>query len=289
MLRRTLLWISRLTLSAALISSTLIRPLSAQVPVVNGVTFAGIADWDGDGHKDIVAKDSTGVLWLYPGESKRGYSQQSRFQIGHGWNGFTFAGIADWDGDGHQDIVAKDPTGVLWLYPGESKRGYSQQSRVQIGHGWNGFTFAGIADWDGDGHQDIVAKDPTGVLWLYAGESKRDYSQQSRVQIGHGWNGFTFAGIADWDGDGHQDIVAKDPTSVLWLYAGESKRGYSQQSRVQIGHGWNGFTFADIADWDGDGHQDIVAKDPTSVLWLYAGESKRDYSQQSRVQIGHGW
>ena len=51
--------------------------------------------------------------------------------------GFTFAGIADWDGDGNQDIVARDNRdGLLWLYPGQSKRGYSQQSRVQIGNGW---------------------------------------------------------------------------------------------------------------------------------------------------------
>jgi hypothetical protein len=133
MLKRTLLCVSGLTLCAALIISSLIKPLHAQQV---RYTFAGLADWDGDSSKDIVARDATGLLWLYPGESNRGYSQQSRVQIGNGWNGYTFAGLADWDGDGSQDIVARDATGLLWLYPGESKRGYSQQSRVQIGNGW---------------------------------------------------------------------------------------------------------------------------------------------------------
>ncbi|MBD2437756.1 VCBS repeat-containing protein [Nostoc sp. FACHB-110] len=155
--------------------------------------------------------------------------------------GYTFAGLADWDGDGRQDIVARDnTTGLLWLYPGDRTRGYSSQARVQIGNGWNTYTFAGLADWDGDGRQDIVARDnTTGLLWLYPGDRKRGYSSQARVQIGNGWNTYTFAGLADWDGDGRQDIVARDNTTrLLWLYPGDRTRGYSSQARVQIGNGW---------------------------------------------------
>ena len=252
-------------------------------------TFAGLGDWDGDGHQDLVAKDTEGLLWLYPGDSKRGYSRYQRVQVGNGWNEFTFAGLGDWDGDGHQDLVAKDANGLLWLYPGDSKRGYSRYQRVQVGNGWNEFTFAGLGDWDGDGHQDLVAKDANGLLWLYPGDSKRGYSRYQRVQVGNGWNEFTFAGLGDWDGDGHQDLVAKDANGLLWLYPGDSKRGYSRYQRVQVGNGWNEFTFAGLGDWDGDGHQDLVAKDANGLLWLYPGDSKRGYSRYQRVQVGNGW
>jgi hypothetical protein len=45
--------------------------------------------------------------------------------------------VADWDRDGHQDIIVReDNTGLLWLYPGQSQRGYSTAARVQIGNGW---------------------------------------------------------------------------------------------------------------------------------------------------------
>jgi len=286
MFKQALLCLSKLILLAALVSSVSASRLYAQAAQF---TFAGLADWDGDGHQDIVARDSTGLLWLYPGDSSRGYSQFDRVQIGNGWKGFTFAGLADWDSDGHQDIVARDSTGLLWLYPGDSSRGYSQVDRVQIGNGWKGYTSAGLADWDGDGHQDIVARDSTGLLWLYPGDSSRGYSQVDRVQIGNGWKGYTFAGLADWDSDGHQDIVARDSTGLLWLYPGDSSRGYSQVDRVQIGNGWKGYTSAGLADWDSDGHQDIVARDSTGILWLYPGDSSRGYSQVDRVQIGNGW
>ncbi|AGL17236.1 VCBS repeat-containing protein [Actinoplanes sp. N902-109] len=159
-------------------------PAAAYTP---GYTFAGVADWDRDGHQDIIARDSTGLLWLYPGQSVRGYSSAARVQIGNGWGPFTVAGVADWDRDGNQDIIARDSSGLLWLYPGQSVRGYSSAARVQIGNGWGPFTVAGAADWDRDGHQDIIARDGNGLLWLYPGQSVRGYSSAYPVQIGNGW------------------------------------------------------------------------------------------------------
>ena len=264
-------------------------PASTTALYQAGYTFAGLADWDGNGHQDIVARDSAGLLWLYPGQSVRGYSSVPRVQIGNGWNPYTFAGLVDWDRDGHQDIVTRDSAGLLWLYPGQSVRGYSSVPRVQIGNGWNPYTFAGLADWDRDGHQDIVTRDSAGLLWLYPGQSVRGYSSVPRVQIGNGWNPYTFAGLADWDRDGHQDIVTRDSAGLLWLYPGQSVRGHSSVPRVQIGNGWNPYTFAGLADWDRDGHQDIVTRDSAGLLWLYPGQSVRGYSGEPRVQIGNGW
>jgi hypothetical protein len=257
-------------------------------------TFAGVADWDRDGNQDIVVRqNSNGDLWLYPGESTRAYSSQQRVKIGNGWNGYTFAGVADYDRDGNQDIVVRnDANGDLWLYPGQSVRGYSTLGRYKIGNGWNGYTFAGLADYDRDGHVDIVTRnDANGDLWLYPGESVRGYSSQQRVKIGNGWNGYAFAGLSDWDRDGHVDILTRsNANGDLWLYPGESVRGYSSQQRVKIGNGWNGYTVGGLSDYDRDGSQDIVVRNDSSHdLWLYPGQSVRAYSTVPPVKIGNGW
>jgi DNA-directed RNA polymerase specialized sigma24 family protein len=257
-----------------------------------GITFAGLADWNGDDHPDILMRDGAGTLWLYPGDGQRRYSSHPPVRMGDGWGDVTFAGIADWDGDGHQDILARDAAGDLWLYPGDGDGGY-RRPPARIGNGWNDFTFAGIADWDNNDCQDIMAKDSAGALWVYPGDCSGGFSQPP-VQIGNGWNDFTFAGLADWDGDlgrryGGQDILARDGAGTLWLYPGDSTLGYSRHPRVQIGNGWNGFTFAGLADWNGDGHQDIVARDPTGLLWLYLGQGVAEYRGLARVQIGNGW
>ncbi|MEO3743449.1 trypsin-like serine protease [Plantactinospora sp. B5E13] len=254
----------------------------------------GALDWDGDGHQDIVTRENTtGDLWLYPGESRRGLSTTPRVRIGNGWNGYTFFGAADWDGDGHQDILTRnDTTGDLWLYPGQSRRGYSSLAPVRLTTGLAGHTPFGVTDWDGDGHRDLVVRqDGNGSLLLQPGTGSRAPLTTARVQIGVGWNAYSPYGLTDWDGDGHRDVVARDnDTGDLWLYPGESRRGMSTTPRVRIGNGWTGYTLFGAVDWDRDGHQDVVTRNNTTGdLWLYPGESRRGMSTTPPVRIGWGW
>jgi hypothetical protein len=274
---------------AAVLTAGFSSVASAQDAPASHYRFFGIGDWDRDGHLDLVARNPAGDLMLYPGESRRGYSQTQPIKIGNGWNGFTFFGMGDWDGDGHQDLVARNTAGDLMLYPGESQRGYSQTQPIKIGNGWDGFSFFGMGDWDGDGHRDLVGRNPAGDLMLYPGESRRGYSQTQPIKIGNGWNGFTFFGMGDWDRDGHLDLVGRNAAGDLMLYPGESQRGYSQTQPIKIGNGWNGFAFFGMGDWDGDGHQDLVGRNTAGDLMLYPGESRRGYSQTQPIKIGNGW
>ncbi|KXK60082.1 hypothetical protein AWW66_20710 [Micromonospora rosaria] len=160
----------------------------------------GTTDWDRDGHQDIVAReDATGTLWLYLGDSRRGYPQAVPVRIGTGWAGHTPLGVADWDRDGNPDVLARqDSTGEPWLHPGTGTRGVPGTTRVLLGWGWNSFTSFGVTDWDRDGHRDIVARDnDTGTLWLYPGDSRRGVPTVGRVQIGNGWAGFSPFGAVD--------------------------------------------------------------------------------------------
>jgi trypsin/VCBS repeat protein len=257
-------------------------------------TQFGVADWDHDGHQDIITRnEATGDLWLYPGESKRGPGSTPRVQIGNGWAGYTPFGVADWDRDGNQDIIVRhDATGDLWLYPGESRRAPSSAARVRINAGWRGYTPFGVGDWDRDGNQDIIARlDATGELFLYVGDGRRAASSTPGYRIGTGWNAYSSFGVTDWDKDGHQDIVARSNDSAnLYLYPGESKRGPSSASTALIGTGWTGYSAFGLADWDRDGHKDIVTRhDASGDLFEYPGESRRAMSSTPRARIGWGW
>ncbi|WP_245531547.1 FG-GAP repeat domain-containing protein [Arthrobacter globiformis] len=44
-------------------------------------------DFNGDGKSDVLARDSGGSLWLYPGNGHGGWL--ARVKVGSGWNGFT--------------------------------------------------------------------------------------------------------------------------------------------------------------------------------------------------------
>jgi hypothetical protein len=257
-------------------------------------TLFGVADWDGDGHQDLIARhDATADLILYPGQSRRGAIKLPPGKMGISLKRFTPFGVVDWDGDGHADIVTRnDSSAALTLYPGSGRRATRAFTPVGIGVGWSGYTVFGAADWDRDGHADVVVRnDTSNELMLYPGEGVRRMSQVQPTQIGVGWGGFTPFGMADWDGDGKQDIVTRNDTSGdLMLYPGENSRSMSQTQPSKIGEDLKGYTFFGMADWDSDGHQDLIARDDaTHELWLYPGESSRGTSSAARVKLGSGF
>ncbi|WP_260680564.1 VCBS repeat-containing protein [Arthrobacter sp. KBS0703] len=105
------------------------------------------------------------MLWLYQGNGRGGWL--GRIQAGNGWNGMTsIVGAGDMNGDGRNDVLARDGSGALWLYQGNGRGGWL--GRTQAGNGWNAMTaVVGPGDMNSDGRNDVLARDTAGVLWLY--------------------------------------------------------------------------------------------------------------------------
>ncbi|WP_282084367.1 trypsin-like serine protease [Streptomyces tendae] len=151
-------------------------------------------DLSGDALPDLVAKDKDGVLWLYPGKGDGTFG--SRVRIGGGWASYTITGKGDYNRDGRPDLLARDGSGVLWLYPGTGKAAPALGSRVKVGGGWNAYgAFATAGDITGDGRPDLLARDSSGVMWLYKGTGKPGTATfKTRVRVGGGWNAFNLFG-----------------------------------------------------------------------------------------------
>ena len=151
-------------------------------------------DLSGDALPDLVAKDKYGVLWLYPGKGDGTFG--SRVRIGGGWAKYTITGKGDYNRDGRPDLLARDGSGVLWLYPGTGKAAPALGSRVRVGGGWSVYSaFATAGDITGDGRPDLLARDTSGVMWLYKGTGKTGTATfKTRTRVGGGWNAFTLCG-----------------------------------------------------------------------------------------------
>jgi len=124
------------------------------------------------------------------------------------------------------------------LLPGNGVRGMDANARVKMSSGFNASSSFDVADWDRDGYQDVIARgnDNGGILWLYRGNGLPTLAGRSAV-LGYGWQGYTSFGTADYDRDGHQDVVARqDSTMELWLFRGQSVSGLFTIPRVQIGN-----------------------------------------------------
>ncbi|UKA53444.1 S8 family serine peptidase [Arthrobacter sp. FW305-BF8] len=237
-------------------------------------------DLNGDRKADAVARDSSGTLWLYPGNGRSGWLP--RVRMGGGWNVMTaLTGAGDMNSDGKADVLARDTAGTLWLYPGNGRGGWL--TRVRMGGGWNVMTaVVGSGDMNSDRKADLLARDSSGTLWLYPGKGHGGWL--TRVRVGGGWNVMTaLVGPGDMSGDGKSDLVARDSSGNLWLYRGNGRSGWLP--RIQMGAGWSTMSaLAGRGDFSGDGRNDLLAIDADGVLWLYGADASG-----GRVRMGGGW
>ncbi|MFC9339721.1 FG-GAP-like repeat-containing protein [Streptomyces sp. NPDC057021] len=173
---------------------------------------------------DVLARDGSGVLWLYQGTGDRDEPLSGRTRIGGGWQTYDrIAAGSDVTGDGRADVVATDKAGVLWLYPGTGNATAPFSARKRVGSGWGVYNeIAAVGNLAGGPAGDLLARDRTGVLWLYLG--KGDGTFAARTRIGAGWGGFKdLVGVGDANGDGRADLIASSGGTTLYAGTGDWK------------------------------------------------------------------
>ncbi|WP_326657180.1 FG-GAP repeat domain-containing protein [Streptomyces sp. NBC_00385] len=179
------------------------------------------------------ARDYYGHLMYLPWES-------AASQVGSGWNIYNkIVSAGNFGGAGAGDLLARDSSGVLYLYLGTGNGKLT--TRYKVGSGWNTYNqIAGNGDLTGDGKHDLVAQDKSGVLWLYKGTGNYKAPFGARTKVGAGWNAYNvLISTGDLDYDGRADLLARDKDGVLWRYSGTGNAASPYKARVKIGGGWS--------------------------------------------------
>ncbi|MFF5449060.1 FG-GAP repeat domain-containing protein [Streptomyces sp. NPDC012888] len=190
-----------------------------------------------------VARDRNGVLWFYRA-SGDGAVYEDRLKVGGGWNAYdALTGASDLTGDKRADLLARDTTGTLWLYPGTGNPWAPFGTRVKAGTGWNAYDMlVDGTDLTGDGKADLVTRDTAGKLWLHPGTGTAAAPFGVRAQIGTNWRIYNaVVAPGDLNSDGRADLVARDASGTLWYYQGTGNAAKPYLARVKAGTGFQGY------------------------------------------------
>lgn len=201
-------------------------------------------DLDDDLFPDLAAINRNGASGTTEIHVLSGISKFKKFILqtatglhptGSGWE-FDFA---DWNGDGHLDLIAINRNGAsgkteVHVLSGAS--GWKQFiAHIETGLHQTDLNWSFlIADWNNDGHSDLVAINRQGTsgtteIHVLSGKSNlQNFILQTATGLhttGLEWR----FGVADWDNDGSLDLVGINP------------KGASGTTEVHVLSGTSGF------------------------------------------------
>ncbi|WP_433650286.1 FG-GAP repeat domain-containing protein [Micromonospora zamorensis] len=257
-------------------------------------------DFNGDKKPDIVAADSTtGILWLYTRKGD-GTVEDTRIRIGTGWAKWTAVfSPGDFNGDGLNDVIARNTAGELLLYRGNGRGGWLNGTAPDVigSSGWNQYNaMFSPGDFNGDGFADLIARNSAGQLKLYRGNGRGYWLNGSSPDIigNSGWNQYNaMFSPGDFNGDGFADLIGRNSAGQLKLYRGNGRGAWLNGSSPEtIGTGFSSFNMIfSTGDWNSDGRADVITRNAAGELRLYRGNGKGNWiNPAANILIGRsGW
>ncbi|MFJ4778159.1 FG-GAP repeat domain-containing protein [Streptomyces sp. NPDC088762] len=101
--------------------------------------LVGAGDYSGDGRPDLLARDTSGRLFLFKGTGTATAPFAAREQVGSGFDQYDKLFVpGDIDGDSKGDLLCRLPNGDVYRYSSTGKAGTATfGARVKFGTGWN--------------------------------------------------------------------------------------------------------------------------------------------------------
>lgn len=257
-------------------------------------------DIDGDGNPELFVVSPTGTLALYSGlyaTPVKDQNQQDSLSVyggslswsSTGWNAYNKLIVpGDLTGDGKADLLARTPSGDLYLYPGTgSISGSPFGDRVKVGSGWGIYDqIVGSLDMNSDGIADIVARTPGGDLFFYSGSGSTAAPLKDRVKIGTGWNVYNQLLVMD-DAAGSY-IVGRDLAGALWYYGVDPQGGLGPRGAMNA-TGWNGSVLANAGGNASFGKGDLLGLDTQGSLYYYYALGNGTLADRKLISDVGGW
>jgi serine/threonine protein kinase len=227
-------------------------------PVGASPCSEAIGDFNRDGLADIaVMNKGTETVSMYMGQRSGLLVQASGSPVAVGGESTQSCGPAagDFNSDGELDLVVP-VDGTLHVLLGDGRGGFTSGRSTVV----SGVLQAAVAaDFNEDGRLDVVSPNFTGdVVNVFLGDGRGAFS----TGPGSPWAvgaAAVAAAVGDFNGDGHSDLAVTGydaGTLIVLLGDGTGRFRSAPGSPIFVGTNPTGVA---VADFDGDGNQDLVA------------------------------
>lgn len=233
------------------------------------------ADFNGDNYLDIaVANMYNNNISLFFGNGNGSFSAQTTVSTGRNSNPYSIS-VSDFNVDGYIDIVVdNDGSRTIGILLGFGNGSFQSYQTYFIGAFYRTFSFA-IGDFNSDRRPDVV------FTYFANSDGNEGIYANYNVSIFFGYGNGTLSpkvvfpianltrypvvSVGDVNGDGYLDIIAT-VTNIYYsisIFIGDGKGNFQPQLVSTILDN-SEIVVSKVADFNGDGYQDILALEQTS-------------------------
>ncbi len=219
-------------------------------------TFAGIGDFNYDGHADFLWQENGRINTLMLNDTGAPIALGTSIgQMGTEWH---VAGTGDVNGDGHDDVIWANTNGQAQTFmmngDGTTLLAVNVVADARMGAEWR---LVGTGDFNGDGRAELLWANNDGQIaeWTMNGATLAGFA------ISSGKNGaeWQVAGVADFNHDGMSDVMWQSTSGdvQMWFMHGATVAQVAPLTG-RMGPEWH---IVGASDLTGDGTPDIVWSD----------------------------
>lgn len=245
---------------------TLGPPTPTSLP--QGYHSIATGDFTGDGRTDIVVAQpgSPNQILLFPGDGAGHFGPPTASSVGGHPFDFGSLRVADFNRDGHPDILAV--RNGLFLLLGNGAGGFVPAPAISASNPADFF----VTDLNGDGRPDILVDLDGTYVQSLIGDGVGGFVSRPLVPVGLIMRSMA---VGDFDGDGRVDFaVARDYTPDFKIFFGDGSGGFGAPLVTSLPWSYAGLL---AGDFHADGNTDLAvsAGDFVTIFRLVSGQLYR--------------
>ena len=179
----------------------------------------------------------------------------------------------DFNGDGRSDLAWRNADGTFTTWLGQPNGSFASNPGTGANPLDTSWRIVGTGDFNGDGGDDILWRHDSGVIGEWLGHSSGPFTNNGGAAANAVDNSWSVDGIADYNGDGRDDILWRHTSGEVGQWLGMPSGGFANNGGAAANAVDPSWTVVANGDFNGDGRADVLWRHSSGVFAEWQGSA----------------